>query len=125
CVRMHDFIVPDAEERASRGTPTFDSNGHSAGGSSRMPPSPEKRRPNVTLWNAALTSLRLSCPLTERGTATRMNAKLRRALKLAVDARRRELIQVGRCPAGFANETGYAQGCRCPSCTAAGSRARA
>jgi hypothetical protein len=54
-----------------------------------------------------------------------MNAKLRTALKRAVDERKRELIQLGRCPSGFGNETGYAQGCRCRSCTAAGSSARA
>jgi len=54
-----------------------------------------------------------------------MNARLRAALKRAVDERKRELIQRGRCPSGFGNETGYARGCRCRVCTAAGSSARA
>jgi hypothetical protein len=54
-----------------------------------------------------------------------MNAQLRKALKRAVDERRRELIQLKHCPVGFGNETGYAQGCRCRACTTAGSRARA
>jgi len=54
-----------------------------------------------------------------------MNSELRIALKHAIDERRREAIDLARCPSGYGNETGYARGCRCRVCTGAGSRARA
>lgn len=54
-----------------------------------------------------------------------MTAELRHALRLAIDARRRELEQVPTpCPIGKGNNTGYKAGCRCHECVAASTTAR-